>query len=227
MSIMDEGLQRTVATVPCREGLAMDNTTLENSILRASEEMIAGIREKEARELRQMEEDYAAEVERFRKKTEAETQARLDQELSRLENRAVLERKKLKLTTVERFIHRMVDDVMKGIRSHPRYRQFLTDAAALAAEEISGDVEVRLSPADMMLEKELAAAVQSAESERQVRIEADAAIGWGGCLVADHAGGRVFNRTLERIYFRKALLIRRKVLQVLQGAPEGKEPVSR
>ncbi|HOE23808.1 MAG TPA: hypothetical protein PK226_10905, partial [Smithellaceae bacterium] len=63
--------------------------------------------------------------------------------------------------------------------------------------------------------------------DRQIRIEADAGIGWGGCLVVDSARGRIFNRTLERIYFRKALQIRRKVLQVLQDRTEGKEPVAR
>jgi len=194
----------------------MDNTSLENSIKRASEEMIAEIREKEARELGRLEEDCAAEIERFRKKTQEETQARMDQELSRLENRAVLERKKLKLTTVERFIQRIVEDVMRGIRSHPRYRQFLMDAAAGAAAQIPENVEVRLAPDDGILGKDIAAAIRSAGSDRQVRIETDAAIGWGGCLVVDAARGRIFNRTLERIYFRKALQIRRKVLQVLQ-----------
>jgi vacuolar-type H+-ATPase subunit E/Vma4 len=209
------------------EGLAMDNTTLEDSIRRASEEMIAGIREKEARELERLDEDCAAEIERFRKKTQEETQARMDQELSRLENRAVLERKKLKLTTVERFIHRIVDDVMKGIRSHPRYRQFLVDAAAGAAAEIPGNVEVRLAPNDGVYGNEIDEALRAAGGDRQIRIEADAGIGWGGCLVVDSARGRIFNRTLERIYFRKALQIRRKALQILQDGTEGKEPVTR
>ena len=205
----------------------MDNTSLENSIKRASEEMIAEIREKEARELGRLDEDYAAEIERFRKTMEAETRSRMDQELSRLENRAVLERKKLKLTTVERFIQRIVEDVMRGIRSHPRYRQFLMDAAAGAAAQIPENVEVRLAPDDGILGKDIAAAIRSAGSDRQVRIETDAAIGWGGCLVVDSARGRIFNRTLERIYFRKALQIRRKVLQVLQDRTEGKESVTR
>jgi vacuolar-type H+-ATPase subunit E/Vma4 len=209
------------------EGLAMDNTTLEDSIRRASEEMIAGIREKEARELERLAEDCAAEIERFRKKTQEETQARMDQELSRLENRAVLERKKLKLTTVERFIHRIVDDVMKGIRSHPRYRQFLVDAAAGDAAEIPGNVEVRLAPNDGVYGNEIDEALRAAGGDRQIRIEADAGIGWGGCLVVDSARGRIFNRTLERIYFRKALQIRRKALQILQDGTEGKEPVTR
>ncbi len=205
----------------------MDNTSLENSIKRASEEMIAEIREKEARELKRLDEDYAAEIERFRKMMEAETQARMDQELSRLENRAVLERKKLKLTTVEQFIHRIVNDVMRGIRSHPRYRQFLMDAAAGAAAEIPGNVEVRLAPDDGVYGNEIDEALRATGGDRQIRIKTDAGIGWGGCLVVDSDRGRIFNRTLERIYFRKALQIRRKVLQILQDRTEEKEPVAR
>ncbi|HPC84917.1 MAG TPA: V-type ATP synthase subunit E [Smithellaceae bacterium] len=207
-----------------------DNASLENSIRRASEEMIAEIREKEARELRRLEEDYAAEVERFRKKTQDETQARLDQELSRMENRAVLERKKIKLAALERFISRRVEDVMKGIRSHPRYRQFLVDAAAGAAADIPENVEVRIAPDDGVFGNDIDEALRSAGGDRRIRIEADASIGWGGCLVVDADGGRIFNCTLERIYFRKALQIRRKVLQMLQdkaGAVEGKESVTR
>ena len=227
MSIIDGALQGTVATVTYGEGLAMDNTTLENSIKRASEEMLADLREKEACELKRLDEDYAAEIERFRKMMEAETQARMDQELSRLENRAVLERKKLKLTTVERFIHRIVDDVMKGIRSHPRYRQFLVDEVAGTAAQSPGNVGVRLAPEDGVFGNEIDEALRAAGGDRQIRIEADAGIGWGGCLVVDSARGRIFNRTLERIYFRKALQIRRKVLQVLQDRTEGKEPVAR
>ena len=106
----------------------MDKTTLENSIREESARAIAAIKEKEALEIRQLDETYAAEIESFRKQTEAETEARLQQELSKLENRAILERRKLKLQSVEQFINRMVDEVVKGIRDNPHYKQFLLDA---------------------------------------------------------------------------------------------------
>ncbi|PKN19649.1 MAG: hypothetical protein CVU71_04550 [Deltaproteobacteria bacterium HGW-Deltaproteobacteria-6] len=193
----------------------MDNTTLESSIKRESEEMIAAIKDKETAEIRRLDEDYAAEIERFRKKIEAETQARIDQELSRLENKAILERKKLNLTSVEQFINCTVEEVMKGIRNNPRYRQFLVNAACSAALQISGGVEVRLKREDLVLGEEITAAIRKARGSQPVVINADASIGWGGCLVLDEAQGRIFNHTLERISYRKALLIRQKAVKVM------------
>lgn len=193
----------------------MDNTTLENSIQEESARVIAAIREKAALEVQRLEERYAAELERFRKQVVDETEARLKQELFRLENIAMLERKKLKLVSVERFINRMVDDVMKQIRSHPRYRQFVVDAACIAVAQISGDMKVRLNPEDLAFEPDIAAAIRAAGSHQRMVIQADAGVQWGGCLVLDEAQGRIFNHTLERIYFRKALLIRRKAMKIL------------
>ncbi len=194
----------------------MDNTTLESSIRKESEELIADVLEKEAAEIKRLDEEYAAEIECFRKKIETETQARIHQELSRLENRAVLERKKLKLVSVEKYISRMVEAVMKEIRSNPRYRSFLADAAANAAARISGNVKVRLCPEDMILEGDIRKAILSAGNRRTVEIRADKSVGWGGCLVMDEEAGRVFNHTLERMYFRKAGVIRRKAVKILQ-----------
>lgn len=193
----------------------MDNTTLENSIQEESARAIAAIKEKAALEVQRLEERYAAELERFRKKVVDETEARLKQELFRLENIAMLERKKLRLVSLERFINRMVDDVMKGIRSHPRYRQFLVDAACSAVAQISGDLEVRLKPEDLAFEPNIAEAIRAAGSHQRMVIKADAGVQWGGCLVLDQADGRIFNHSLERIYFRKVLLIRRKAMKIL------------
>lgn len=193
----------------------MDNTTLEDSIQEESARVIAAIREKAALEVQRLEDRYAAELESFRKQVVDETEARLKQELFRLENIAMLERKKLRLVSVERFINRMVDDVMKGIRSHSRYRQFLVDAVCSAVAQISGDVKVRLNPEDLAFEPDIAAAIRAAGSHQRMVIQADAGVQWGGCLVSDEAQGRIFNHTLERIYFRKALFVRRKAMKIL------------
>lgn len=193
----------------------MNNTTLENSIREEAARAIAVIKEKEADEIRKLNEDYALKINDFRKKSETETQTRIDQELSRLENRAILERRKLTLTSVEQFISRMVDEVMKEIRSNPLYGQFILNSIGSIVNQVPAGVEVRLNKDDLVLEKEILATTGAQSRSNSVIIKEDPKIKWGGCLVLDEAGGRIFNNTMERIYFRKSLLIRQKVMSLL------------
>lgn len=193
----------------------MTVSPLESSIREESARAIAAIREKEALEIRQIDEAYTADIDSFRKQAETETETRLQQELSRLSNRAILERRKFELLSMESFINTMVNEVAKEIRNNPQYRQFLLKAVRDAAEKISTGIEVRLNPEDLIWEKEILTTIKTAGGNRNVIIKGDPGVRWGGCLVFDKEGGRIFNHTLERIYFRKSPLIRQKIIKIM------------
>jgi len=199
----------------------MDNTTLENSIREEAARAIAAIREKEALEIRQMDEAYSAEMEYFRKQVEAETEIRIRQEISKLENRALLERRKTKIQSTEQFIQRTVDQAMKNIRENPGYMPFLLKAIGDSVKMTDADADVKLSKEDIHLGKDILAVLASMDIQKNIAISEDPNIHWGGCLVWDKGKGRIFNNTLERIYFRKSLLIRQKAMNLLMKNARG------
>jgi vacuolar-type H+-ATPase subunit E/Vma4 len=191
--------------------------TLESSIREESERTIRATKEREISEIKEMEEACAIDIENFGKKIETETAAKIAEGLSKLENKSILERKKFKLRAVEDFITHIVEDAVKEIRdNNPRYKTFLLDAAVHAAEQIQGRVEVSLTEDDRIFEKEMKEALNAAGSNRNIVIHEDKKIKWGGCIVHDEPGGRIFDNSIERIYFRKSLTIRREVMRVLK-----------
>ncbi len=194
----------------------MDKTPLESSIREESERTIHAIREKEASEIRHLDEAFATEIEGFRMKNDAETDARISQELSRLENRGILERKKHRLGIIEEFINRIVDEAVREMRNAQRYRTFLLKAVCDAVSLIRGRAEVGLKGEDLVFEKEIMDALKAASFNPDIAIQEDGAIKWGGCIVHDESGGYIFNGTIERIYFRKSPTIRREVVRVLK-----------
>lgn len=190
---------------------------LESSIREESERIIGATKEKEISEIKELEEACAKEIEDFRKKTEAETAAKIAEELSKLENKSILESKKFKLRAIEDFINHIVEDAVKEIRdNNPRYKTFLLDAVLNVADQIQDRVEVSLEEQDHVFEREMKEALERAGSNRNLVIHKDNTIKWGGCIVHDESGGRIFNSSIERIYFRKSLTIRREVMRVLK-----------
>lgn len=201
----------------------MDESPLENSIREESARAIDAVKRKEELEIKQLNDAYAADMESFRKRIEAETKARINQELSRISNRAILERRKFNLQTIESFIEKIVDEVAKEIRSNPLYKRFLMEAVRDAAGKTSADIEIHIKPEDMPRKKEILAAAKTTDKNRNIAIKGDSGIHWGGCLVFDKKDGRIFNKTLDRIYFRKSTLIRQKILKIYSEHFQNKE----
>jgi vacuolar-type H+-ATPase subunit E/Vma4 len=194
----------------------MEKTSLESSIREESQQAIQAIREKEASEIKRLDEVCDEEIEEYRKKIEAEIDAGIEQELSKLENRSLLDRKKLKLRTIDNFINSVVDETVKGMRDDPRYRLFLLDTVSEAAEQIHARVEVHLKGQDQTLGDEIMKELRAYSSNHDLVIQEDNTIKWGGCLINDEAGGRIFNGTIERIYFRKYQVIRQEIVKIMR-----------
>jgi flagellar biosynthesis/type III secretory pathway protein FliH len=193
----------------------MSQTSLEGSIREKSARLIAAIGEKEAAAIRRLDESCRAEIESFTRKAGVDTEARLRQELAKIDSRADLARRKLKLLGVDNFIGLIMDEVVRGLRHDPDYIQFVLNAVLDGVVHTSGEVEVRLKAEDLGLAPQIRAMVKIAESNREPAIREDAKIKWGGCLVVDVAGGRIFNYTIDRIYFRDTLMIRREIMKIL------------
>ncbi|MFZ7111519.1 MAG: V-type ATP synthase subunit E family protein [Desulfatiglandales bacterium] len=201
----------------------MEETPLENAILDEAEHAIRVIAREEAAEIKKLSDAFAGEMEDFRERNEAQTDARIRQESSRMENRAGLDLKKSKLKHIEAFIKRTVEDVAERIGENAHYKRFLLEAVNHAIGRTSTDLEIRLKSEDLVHEQEIREAVKVSGKTRDVTVVEDKGIRWGGCIIVDVHGGRIFDSTIERIYFRKSPEIRREVMTLL-GRVHGDAP---
>jgi vacuolar-type H+-ATPase subunit E/Vma4 len=197
----------------------MEKESLESAIRNETEQTIRAIAAKEAVEIKRLDDSYDAEVDDFKNRIQTQTEARISQESSKVKNRAGLDLKKLKLRSVEAFINRTVDEAVKVIRNNPLYKKLLLDTIGAAVARIPNGVEVRLMKEDLACEKEIRKALKAAEGNRNIVVVEDSTITWGGSIIVDVTGGRIFDNTIERIYFRKSPAIRREVMKLLDNPP--------
>lgn len=197
----------------------MDETkALESAIQEEAKRAMAAILQREADEIKRLDGAHVQALEDFKKKMSARTDARIKQEALRAENRAALDLKKFKLQSIEVAIKRSVEAAMGELRRDARYRQFLQDAVEDAALRAPGGIEVRLSGEDFARGREMLAFLKAANAGRDVSIVEDKSIKWGGCIVAEMDGGRIFDGSIERLYFRKFRLIRREVMTLMDAS---------
>jgi flagellar biosynthesis/type III secretory pathway protein FliH len=197
-----------------------NSSSLESAIRDKAENAIREIARLEAEQIKKLDEAYTAELEDFRKQSAARTDAKISQESARVKNRAVLEVRKLKLKRLEEFITRTVEEIAKGIRDNPRYKNFLLYAVRDAIRLIPKGAEIGIKKEDFNLEKDILQAVEE-EGGRDASVREDRNIKWGGCIIVDAPGGRIFDGTIERACYRKSPVIRLEVMRALGNPLEG------
>lgn len=193
----------------------MEKTALESSIVQDTQRAILEIRQREASEIEMLERQCTQEIEAFREKTASQNRKRIAHELSKIRNRVVIEGNKIRLCIIEEYIDRVVEEAAKEMKNNSRYLEFLARAVCAALKEIEDDAVVGLKKDDLVFKDSIAAALRASAGLHSVSIREDSTIKMGGCIVYDDALGRIFNMTVERIIYRRALLIRQEVMRIL------------
>jgi vacuolar-type H+-ATPase subunit E/Vma4 len=196
----------------------MDKSSLENAIRNEAERKIHAISLKETEEINKLDDTFAADLRNFKRRMESQTDARVRQESEKIKNRASLDLRKLKLKNFEAFMDRTVQEVTTRIRSHPRYKQFLLESIVAAVRHITAGVDIKLNKEDLVFTKEILDRVKDIAASNEVSIIEDHTIELGGSIVVDKVGSRIFDTTIERVYFRKSQAIRRQAMGIFSNS---------
>ncbi|MBE9541618.1 MAG: hypothetical protein IMF01_04800, partial [Proteobacteria bacterium] len=132
-----------------------DETALINSLRESSAHKKSVIVQQADDEISKLEKSYISDIEELKKKINDETGSKIDQELSKIRNRALIEKKKLQLRIIEDFIATMIEEAIGELRSSgkDRYKEFLLDAMDESLSQIKGgEALVYISEEDMGLE---------------------------------------------------------------------------
>jgi len=196
-----------------------DEAGLINSLRESSAHKKTVIMQQADDEIKKLERSYISDIEKLQKKINDETTSKIDQELSKIRNRALIEKKKLQLRIIEDFIATMIEEAIRELRASgkDRYKEFLLDSVDESLSQIKGgEALVYISEEDMMLEgtniKETI--MQKAGHSPDISIVVDKGIAQGGAIVFDKERGLYYNSTIERIVYRKFDEIRKKVLNI-------------
>jgi len=197
-----------------------DEKGLINSLRESSAHKKSVIMQQAEDEISKLERSYISDIEELKKKINDETTSKIDQELSKIRNRALIEKKKLQLRIIEDFIATMVEEAIGELRKSgkDRYKEFLLDSVDESLSQIKGgEALVYISEEDMGLEgiNIRETIMQKAGHSPDISIAADKGITQGGAIVIDKERGLYYNSTVERIVYRKYDEIRKKVLNIL------------
>jgi len=117
-----------------------DEAGLISSLRKSSAHKKTVIIKKADDEIRKLERSYISDIEKLKKKINDETTGKIDQELSKIRNRALIEKKKLQLRIIEDFIATMIEEAIRELRTSgkDRYKEFLLDSVDESLSQIKG-----------------------------------------------------------------------------------------
>lgn len=201
-----------------------DEKGLVKAIKENSDREIRAIREKAEEEIKRLKDNNVADIEGLKKQIEDETNNKIDREISKIKNRALIEKNKLKLGNIEDYIAAITEESVRDLResNNEKYMLFLVDAIAEAVlkiyeEGITTEVEipVHISEKDAGIEKLKDAVTEKTGNSAGINIIVDDEVRQGGAIVVDKTRGVYYNSTIDRIVFRKYEQIRKEVASIL------------
>ena len=200
-----------------------DEKGLIKAIKETSDREIRAIREKAEEETRRLRENAESDIENLKRKIEQETEQKIEHEISKIKNRALIEKNKLKLGNIEDYISAMTEETVNDLRVNNRekYIPFLVDTIAEAVLKIYGEgktaeeIPVFISEKDAGIEKLKDAVYEKTGNSAGISIMIDNDIRKGGAIAVDEERGIYYNSTIDRIVFRKYEQIRKEVASIL------------
>lgn len=201
-----------------------DEKGLVKAIKETSDREIHAIREKAEEEIKRLKDNNEADIEELKKQIEDETNNKIDREISKIKNRALIEKNKLKLGNIEDYIAAITEEAVSGLggSNKEKYMLFLVDTIAEAVLKIyeegintEEEIPVHLSEKDAGIEKLKDAVAEKIGNTAGINIVVDDAIRQGGAIVVDKARGIYYNSTIDRIVYRKYEQIRKEVASIL------------
>ncbi len=180
-----------------------------------------GLLEQEAQaEIQRIDEECAGEIRSFREARESETDGEIERAVYIMKNRAVIEKRKLRLNAVEEFMRIMVKEAVSCFVEKDRegYVNFLKkEITGALTEREWGNVVIHLRPEDAGIESEILNAIGRENiSCEKIVFSVDNAAPGGGAVIEDVNQGLSCNRSLDRIVARAYDEIRKEVAAIVQ-----------
>lgn len=180
-----------------------------------------GLLEQEAQaEIQRIDEECAGEIRSFREVRESETDGEIERAVYIMKNRAVIEKRKLRLNAVEEFMRIMVKEAVSCFVEKDRegYVNFLKkEITGALTEREWGNVVIHLRPEDAGIESEILNAIGRENiSCEKIVFSVDNAAPGGGAVIEDVNQGLSCNRSLDRIVARAYDEIRKEVAAIVQ-----------